>query len=183
MSKGVVARRYAKALVGLAVEKKILEATGEYLREIAEAYKTSKDLQETMASTKMLTGAKEKVLIQVLKHLKSSELVRSFCRYLLYKRRLELLPAIGREFEVLLQEKLGRLEAQVFVTHKLNDASVKKLEKNLSSVTGKQVHVEVTIDPNLIGGVISRFGSTVIDGSIRNQLNQIRQSINLGGTL
>ena len=80
-------------------------------------------------------------------------------------------------------EQLDRLEAHVSVTHKLTAASVKKLEKTLSRVTGKQVHVKTSIDPDLIGGVVSRIGSTVIDGSIRNQLNQIRQSISQGGTL
>ena len=80
-------------------------------------------------------------------------------------------------------EQLDRLEAHVSVTHKLTEASVKKLEKTLSRVTGKEVHVETSIDPDLIGGVVSRIGSTVIDGSIRNQLNQIRQSISQGGTL
>ena len=80
-------------------------------------------------------------------------------------------------------EQLDRLEAHVSVTYKLTEASVKKLEKTLSLVTGKQVHVETSIDPDLIGGVVSRIGSTVIDGSVRNQLNQIRQSISQGGTL
>ena len=80
-------------------------------------------------------------------------------------------------------EQLGRLEAYVSVTHKLTDASVNKLEKTLSRITGKQVNVKTSIDPDLIGGVVSRIGSTVIDGSIRNQLNQIRQSISQGGTL
>ena len=183
MSQSVVARRYAKALLGLTVEKKVLETTGGQLAEIAETFKASTDLQEAMASNKMAFAAKEEILAEVLKRLKSSELVRTFCHYLLSKRRMELLPAIGRAFEGLLMEQLDRLEAHVSVTHKLTEASVKKLEKTLSRVTGKQVHVETRIDTDLIGGVVSRIGSTVIDGSIRNQLHQIRQSISQGGTL
>ena len=140
-------------------------------------------LQEAMASNKMAFAAKKEILVDVLKRLKSSELIRTFCRYLLSKRRMELLPAIGKGFEGLLMEQLDRLEAHVSVTHKLTDARVKKLEKTLSWVTGKQVNVKTSIDPDLIGGVVSRIGSTVIDGSIRNQLNQIRQSISQGGTL
>ncbi len=99
------------------------------------------------------------------------------------KRRFELIPSISKAYDEMFQAKIGRVEAQVSVTHELSDASRKKLEKTLSSLTGKEVQVSVNIDSGLIGGIVTRIGSTVYDGSLRNQLNLIHQSISKGGTL
>ena len=78
---------------------------------------------------------------------------------------------------MLLQEKLGRIEAEVTAAHELPKETVRKLEKAISRYSGKNAEVNVTIDPSIIGGIITRIGSMVIDGSIHTQLNQIRQSI------
>ena len=78
---------------------------------------------------------------------------------------------------MLLQEKLGRIEAEVTAAHELPKEAVKKLVNAISGFSGKEVEVNVTIDPSIIGGIITRIGSMVIDGSIHTQLNQIRQSI------
>lgn len=183
MTQGVVARRYAKALIRLAEKQKVSEATGKHLAEISDSIKSSQELQEALESNKVPFVIKQKILGQVLTRIESPVLVRTFSLYLLTKRRFELLSAIAIAFEQLLQEQLGQIEAKVSVTHELSEASIKKMEKTLSLVTGKQVQVETSIDPSLIGGIVTRIGSTVFDGSIRNQLNQIRQSISQGGTI
>ena len=110
-------------------------------------------------------------------------MISTFCRYLLCKRRLELIPSISKAFETLYQAKIGRIQAKVSFTHELSDTSLKKLEKTLSTLTGKEVQVKTILDPSLIGGIVTRIGSTVYDGSLRNQLNLIHQSISKGGTL
>ena len=78
---------------------------------------------------------------------------------------------------MLLQEKLGRIEAEVTTASDLPKETVKKLIDAISVYSGKEVEVNVTIDPSIIGGIVTRIGSTVIDGSIQTYLNQIRQSI------
>jgi len=78
---------------------------------------------------------------------------------------------------LLLQEKLGRIEAEVTAASELPEETVKKLVNAISGYSGKEVEVNVTIDPSIIGGIVTRIGSTVIDGSIQTHLNQIRQSI------
>jgi F-type H+-transporting ATPase subunit delta len=177
VSQGVIARRYAKALINLAEKGKELEKTGEHFSELAETYKESVELREVLSDTKVSSEQKQSVLKAVLKKLKAPALVDTFSRYLLSKRRITLLPSIESAFNLLLQEKLGRIEARVTVAHELPNATVAKLEKSISEYSGKDVAISITIDPAIIGGIVTRIGSVVIDGSIHTQLNQIRQTI------
>ena len=175
MSQGVIARRYAKALINLA--EKDLENTGKSLTALADAYSNSTELSEVLSDTKVSSQIKQDVLKNILKKIKVSNLVDTFSRYLLAKRRIVLLPNIERAFNLLLQEKLGRIEAGITVAQEIPKVTVGKLEEAISRYSGKEVTVNITIDPAIIGGIVTRIGSVVIDGSIHTQLNQIRQSI------
>ena len=175
MSQGVIARRYAKALINLA--EKDLEITGNSLAAIADVYSNSTELSEVLSDTKVSSQIKQNVLKKILKKIKVSKLVDTFTRYLLTKRRIVLLPNIERAFNLLLQEKVGRIEAGITVAQEIPEVTVGKLEKAISRYSGKEVSVNITIDPAIIGGIVTRIGSVVIDGSIHTQLNQIRQSI------
>ena len=175
MSQEVIARRYAKALINLA--EKDLEITGNSLAAIADVYSNSTELSEVLYDTKVSSQIKQDVLKNILKKIKVSKLVDTFIRYLLAKRRIVLLPNIERAFNLLLQEKLGCIEAGITVAQEIPEVTVGKLEKAISRYSGKEVSVNITIDPAIIGGIVTRIGSVVIDGSIHTQLNQIRQSI------
>ena len=175
MSQGVIARRYAKALINLA--EKDLENTGKSLTALADVYSNSTELSEVLSDTKVSSQIKQNVLKEILKKIKVSKLVDTFIRYLLAKRRIVLLPNIERAFNLFLQEKLGRIEAVITVAQEISEVTVGKLEKAISRYSGKEVTVNITIDPAIIGGIVTRIGSVVIDGSIHTQLNQIRQSI------
>ena len=175
MSQGVIARRYAKALINLA--EKDLENTGKSLTALADVFSNSAELSEVLSDTKVSSQIKQNVLKKILKKIKVSKLVDTFIRYLLAKRRIVLLPNIERAFNLLLQEKLGRIEAGITVAQEIPEVTVGKLEKAISRYSGKEVTVNITIDPAIIGGIVTRIGSVVIDGSIHTQLNQIRQSI------
>ena len=173
----MIARRYAKALVNLAENEKDLDNTGKHLNSITEVYKENLELRQVLSDTKVSPGIKLEILKDVLSKIKVSRLVDTFSRYLLAKRRIDFLPDIERAFNLLLQEKLGRIEANVTTASELPKDTVKKLVDAISSYSGKEIEVNVTIDPSIIGGIVTRIGSTVIDGSIQTYLNQIRQSI------
>jgi len=173
----MIARRYAKALVNLAENEKDLDNTGKHLTAISEIYKENSELRQVLSDTKVSSGVKLGILKEVIKKIKASKLVDTFSRYLLAKRRIDFLPDIERAFNLLLQEKLGRIEAKVTTASELPKETVKKLVDAISVYTGKEVEVNVTIDTSIIGGIVTRIGSTVIDGSIQTHLNQIRQSI------
>ena len=173
----MIARRYAKALVNLAENEKDLDNTGKHLSSITEVYKENSELRQVLSDTKVSSGVKLEILKDVLSKIKVSKLVDTFSRYLLVKRRIDLLQDIERAFNLLLQEKLGRIEAEVTSAYELPKETVKKLVDAISGYSGKKVEVNVTIDPSIIGGIVTRIGSTVIDGSIQTQLNQIRLSL------
>ena len=173
----MIARRYAKALVNLAENEKDLDNTGKHLNSITEVYKNNSELRQVLSDTKVSSGIKLEILKDVLIKIKVSRLVDTFSRYLLAKRRIDFLPDIERAFNLLLQEKLGRIEAKVTTASELPKDTEKKLVDAISSFSGKKIEVNVTIDPSIIGGIVTRIGSTVIDGSIQTYLNQIRQSI------
>jgi len=175
LSQGVIARRYAKALINLA--EKDLENTGKSLTALADVYSNSTELSEVLSDTKVSSQIKQNVLKKILKKIKVSKLVDTFIRYLLAKRRIELLPNIERAFNLFLQEKLGRIEAGITVAQEISEVTVGKFEKAISRYSGKEVTVNITIDPAIIGGIVTRIGSVVLDGSIHPPLNQIRQSI------
>ncbi|HIL88770.1 MAG TPA: ATP synthase F1 subunit delta [Deltaproteobacteria bacterium] len=177
MSQGVIARRYAKALMGLADRGQTLEPVEQSLSELAETYESSLELQGVIASTKVPPAAKRAVLGEVLDALKPHAQVDVFARFLLSKRRLALIPDIHRAFHRLVQERLARIEAEVTVTHPLPEEAREGLRKELSEYSGKDVSLSVQIDPTILGGVVTRIGSEVIDGSLRTQLEQVRQSI------
>ena len=177
MSQGVIARRFAKALMGLAGRDQALESVEQSLSELAETYESSPELQGAIASTKVPSVAKQTILADVLEALQPHAQVDVFARFLLLKRRLSLIPDIHRAFHRLVQERLVRIEAEVTVTHPLPEEALEGLRKELSEYSGKDVSLSVKIDPALLGGVVTRIGSEVIDGSLRNQLEQVRQSI------
>tara|TARA_B100000530_G_scaffold61920_1_gene36063 strand:- start:1032 stop:1574 length:543 start_codon:yes stop_codon:yes gene_type:complete len=177
VSQGMIARRYAKALVNLAENEKDLDNTGKHLNSITEVYKENLELRQVLSDTKVSSGIKLEILKDVLSKIKVSKLVDTFSRYLLAKRRIDFLPDIERAFNLLLQEKLGRIEANVTTASELPKDTVKKLVDAISSYSGKEIEVNVTIDPSIIGGIVTRIGSTVIDGSIQTYLNQIKKSI------
>ena len=173
----MIARRYAKALVNLAEKEKDLDNAGKDLTAITEVYKENSELRQVLSDTKVSSRVKQEILKDVLNTIKTSKLVDTFSRYLLAKRRIDILPDIERAFNLLLQEKLGRIEANVTAAYELPKETVKKLVNAISGYSGKEVKVNVAIDPSIIGGMVTRIGSTVIDGSIKTHLNKIRQSI------
>ena len=177
MSQVIIARRYAKALLSLADKYHDLENTGLYFTRLAETYRDSFSLKEVLSDTKISPEIKQKVFKEVLVKINAPELVDKFSRYILFKRRIELLPDIEKEFNYFLQEKLGKIEANVTVPNELSNEDVRKLEKRISDYSGKEVTISIKIDPKIIGGIVTRIGSVVIDGSINTQLNQIRQTI------
>ena len=173
----MIARRYAKALVNLAEKEKDLDNAGKNLTAVTEVYKENSELRQVLSDTKVSSRVKQEILKDVLNTIKTSKLVDTFSRYLLAKRRIDILPDIERAFNLLLQEKLGRIEANVTAAYELPKETVKKLVNAISGYSGKEVQVNVAIDPSIIGGMVTRIGSTVIDGSIKTHLNKIRQSI------
>jgi F-type H+-transporting ATPase subunit delta len=103
--------------------------------------------------------------------------VGNFINILAERNRLPLLDQIIDEYQKLLDERLGIVRARVTAARTLDTAQQKELADKLEKLTGKQVRMEVDIDPSLIGGVVAQVGSTVYDGSVRQQLQAFKSRL------
>ena len=181
MSQMVIARRYASALSNLAKKENNLEQVGTELMDFCDTLHEAVELQESLSNNKVPMAVRNSILTEILTKMKLSPLVSTFLRYLLSKRRLTLVHDIVQAFALLTQEAMGILPAEVTVAKEPRSKESKdllqKLQEQLSASTGKTVQIHVSVDPSIIGGIVTRIGSMVIDGSIRNQLIQVRESI------
>ncbi len=177
---GVIAQRYAKALMNLAVKGDAVESVTAELDDLADALLEAPQLSGLLADIRISRAQKQEVLAEVLKQSGVSELVNVFVRFIASKRRFALLPDIREVFHQLADERLGRAQAEVTVAAPLSGGQEQSLQQKLETLSGKQVTLTITVNPEIMGGVITRIGSILRDGSLRNQLNQIRQSIKEG---
>ena len=177
MSQIVIAKRYAKALFHLAEKGNAYETVGQDLAEFTQTFADSEELQNVLADTKISSLLKREIVNKILAQLRPTPLVQTFVQYLLSKKRIFLLADIEKVFSSLVREKLGRLDAEITVAKALSESRVFEITQKLSQFSGKDVHVDVKVDPEIIGGVVTRIGSVVIDGSLRHQLTRVYQSI------
>lgn len=177
MSVETIARRYGTALADVVLK------TGE-----TEIVKTElKAWEEMMASNADLTSAfhnpaiahlnKEKVLESLIAKARPSKTTANFLRVLLQNNRLTELAEINDKFAAVLEERSGRVSAEVLSARELSADQRAELRANLEKLTGKQVQLNFGIDQNIIGGVVARVGSTVYDGSVKTQLENLRQEL------
>jgi F-type H+-transporting ATPase subunit delta len=177
MSTRVISRRYAQALMNLAAKDKQVEAVATGLDEIAATVRDSSPLSAALADPKVPHTVKVAVIGEVLDRSKVPALVATFLRFLAQKRRVALLEEIRQVYHELADERLGRGLAEVTVANPLDDAKRDALRQHLEALSGKSLSLRVQVDAAILGGVVARIGSTVWDGSLRNQLTQIRQSL------
>jgi F-type H+-transporting ATPase subunit delta len=174
VSTEIISQRYARALINLS--GKDVEAMAKALDEAVAAL-ASPELAALLAEGNVPLAAKSDVLKAVLTKLGGPKPLSPFVRLLLEKRRIALLPEIARLFRRQADERLGRAHADVTVAEPLSAALQERLRKQIEAATGKSITLNVHVDPDVLGGAVTRVGSTVWDGSIRHHLNQVREEL------
>lgn len=176
----VVSQRYARALMNLAEKAEKVDEVAAELDGLADLMSGSRELSAFLTEARVPQSAKEGAIQAILKKAEVSELVSAFTRFITHKRRLLLLEEIRGDFHRLADERLGRAQAEVTVAAALTPAEADSLREKLEALSGKRITITVNVDPAIIGGVITKIGSSVRDGSLRSQLEQIRQTITAG---
>lgn len=175
-----VSIRYARALAdavmapesGLDPKAALAELQG-FASMVAE----STELRNVLLSPAVSNTKKRAVVARFAESLPLARLIRNFLYIVIDRRRADLLNDIAEAFEAALDERLGVVRADVKSAAPLNDRQQLELQQELSRVSGKQVRCDFSTDPELIGGVVARIGSTVYDGSVRTQLEGLRERL------
>jgi F-type H+-transporting ATPase subunit delta len=180
VSTQVISQRYARALMNLVTRGKDpdqnVEAVGQALAEIVAAA-AGEELAPFLASQRVTPPVKDGVLKTVLTRMKAPEPLPSFVRLLNEKRRIALLPEIAQFYQRLADRRLGRAQAEVTVAEPLAAALQERLRKQLERATGMTITLNLKVDPAILGGAVTRVGSTVWDGSVRHHLAQVRERL------
>jgi F-type H+-transporting ATPase subunit delta len=177
MLTGSIARRYAKALFGLAVEQGSVEPWSDGLVALQAAVDSSRELQDVLGNPAYGKGQRREVVRLLSRALSLDPDPTNLLLLLAERNRLGYLESIVRTFRELADAKLGRVRAQVTTAVPLDPASEKALAEKLARATKTQVLVERAVDPGLLGGVVARVGSLVFDGSVRSQLEALRREL------
>jgi len=171
-----VASRYARALAdlvldpsrGLPPERAVAEITA--FEQVAGA---SPDLLSVLLSPAVTPGRKRAVVERLAGQLEMSRLMRNFLYVIIDHRRTAMLTGIREAFEALIDERTGAAEANVKSARLLSSAERESVALSLGRMTGKRVRCKFSVEENLIGGLLTRIGSTIYDGSVRGQLDAL----------
>jgi F-type H+-transporting ATPase subunit delta len=180
MQAGTAAHRYAKALFGLAHdEHKHSEVRAELERLVA-LFESSRELREALL-TPLHPASERKAALRAISERESvSRLVQNFLSYLIDQRRLINFAGIVAAYAELADNAAGLVTAEVIAASELDERRRDRLRRALSERTGREVRLEIEVDPTLIGGVIAKVGDLVFDGSLRTQLGQLRANLTKG---
>jgi F-type H+-transporting ATPase subunit delta len=177
MIPGSIARRYAKALFSLAVEKARIEPWSDSLVALGKAIDASSELRDVLQNPAYSRDARAAVVSTLAAKVKLESDPTSLLQLLGERNRLGGLSAIASAFRELADVELGRLRATVTSAVPLDDAEVNAIAEKLSAASRKKVLVERVVDPAILGGVVAQVGSVVYDGSIRTQLEDMRSTL------
>ena len=174
---GSVSRRYARALFSIGVDRGNFEQLGKELDAVAELWEGAPELREALANPVFKTSEKRAVLQSLLPRVAPTADVQKFVLLLLERRRLPAVVSIARAYREMADLHTGRVRAQITSAQPLGPAELERVKQSLARRTGKQVIVEASVDPALIGGIVARVGDLVLDGSVRTQLGTLRDKL------
>ena len=172
-----VAERYAAALADVAVERKNSETIKRNLAAFVETFSSIADFRNALESPALNAEVKRKVIAEVAGKMGLDVAVRNFIYLVVDHRRTEILPEIEQAFLSEMNERLGIVDAEVTSAHELKNDEKRQLSSVLEQRTGKKVELRFQIDAALLGGAVVRLGSTIYDGSVRDQLKRLREQL------
>lgn len=175
--RGPVAKRYARALLDLGVEKGNSATLKKQLRELADVYTSSKELRAIISNPSVRVDERRAVLSKIASQSNWTAFITNLSFILLDNDRFDHVEGIADAFDAMLDQHAGNVRAEVTTAQPMKDSQVATIKGAIAKLTGKNVLLETRVDPEILGGVVTRIGSTVYDGSVSTQLETIRESI------
>lgn len=177
MSVETVARRYATALADVVLKSGETETVKTELKSWESLLHGNSDLQRAFSNPAIAHFNKEKVLEQLIAKTKPSKTTSNFLRILLRNGRLTEIREINEKFAAVVDERSGIVGAEVISARELSASERSEISASVAKLTGKNVNLKFIIDENIIGGVVTRVGSTVYDNSVKTQLENLKQQL------
>ena len=174
MSLQTMARRYASALADVVLERGEAAEVQTELAAWEGMIQSTPNLLEVLRNPTIALDQKRAVLNKLIERAKPRQTTVNFLKVLLQNQRLTELGEINRKLADVLDVRAGMVAATVTTARAVPESSQQQLHAKLTDLTGKKVRVNFATDPDLLGGIVTRIGSTVYDGSVRNHLEQIR---------
>jgi F-type H+-transporting ATPase subunit delta len=172
-----LAGRYASALFDLARDQRQIETVGKSLEAINQALADSKDFNELATSPLVSREEAEKAFRGIAPQLGRDPITTNFLGVLARNGRKSQVQPVIRAFRRLAAEHRGETTAEVVTAHPLNDEQLSSLRSQLRARAGRDVTVEATVNPDILGGIVVKLGSQQIDASIRTKLNRLASAM------
>ncbi len=173
-----VASTYARAFADVVFDQHLdADRAIADLRDIAGLMHDSIDLRRIWENPAVPADQKRRLLDAIVMREEIEKPVRNLVAVLIDHHRLHFLPRIIDQLEKELNDRMGFAEAQISSARELNDGEKRTLEGQIEKATGKKVRAQYGLDPSLLGGAIVRVGSTIYDGSVKGQLEKIKEAI------
>jgi F-type H+-transporting ATPase subunit delta len=176
----VIAKRYSRALFNLAREEKAIEQYGIELDGFNQVLQDIPDLGSALRNPLYPESVKKTLFQKVAARMELSPIMNSFLNLLVEKGRIQHLPEIADYYHRLIDEYSGISRAKVKAAVKLRDAEIEEIAAALEKKMGKKIVVEFEQDDSLLGGVFAQIGDFVLDGSIKRQLINFKESLKRG---
>jgi F-type H+-transporting ATPase subunit delta len=171
-----VSKRYAKALFSLGQEDGNFEQYGRELTEFTQFFQDNNDFRQVIANPIFAVEDRRKVLQIVLEKSHFADVVKNFLNLLLDKNRIGAIEAITDYYSRLTDEVSGFARAEIITARPLKEEALGKIERSLEGLTSKKIKSEVREDEALIGGLVVKIGDLVLDGSVKTQLEGLKES-------
>lgn len=171
-----IAKNYAETLLTLAQNAKDPAGWGAMLSDVSAAIQREPKLRQFLESPRVSVAEKNEILSKAFQDRLPRMLVR-FLQVLVVNRRQKLIPEIAVAYDALLNDVENRVHADVTVARAMPKDEEAALTLQLSTVVGKTVVPRLRVDPAILGGIVVRFGDTIMDGSVRRRLSLLRQRL------
>ncbi len=175
-----VSRRYAKALMLIGKEDGNADLYSEELSQAVELFDSNKEFEKAVVNPLFDKNERKNVLSKVLEKTDLSKVMKSFLVLLFDKGRIGFLREICDFYKKLADELKGVVHAKLVSAAELSSEAVEKIRQGLAKRTGKDIILDIEQDTDLIGGIVTEIGDLVLDGSVKTQLFNMRESLKRG---
>ncbi len=177
MKNALLAKRYAKALFAVGQEAGTMDEFATTLNEFAALVGDNPELADALSNPLYPADAREAVMAEIVKAAGIEGMMSNFLNLVAQKRRADTLGDIAETFQIMVDEANNTCQGVVVSATEMDAALEAEVQQTLEKITGKRVAISTQVDESIIGGIIAKVGDLVLDGSIKTQLDELKESI------